>query len=264
MTLVEAKKLNLDAPVQEYCPAFPNKSWPITTRELITHTSGIRHYRKNEPEYTRHFDSLESALSLFARDPLLFKPGTNYGYSTYAYTVLGCVIEGASHEKFFNYVREHVLLPADMTHTFVDDVYTIVPGRARGYQLVNGRAQNLKLMDSSYKVPGGGLVSTAEDLVRFGVALSAGKLVGRETLGTMLVPTKLPHGKVTAHGLSGFSVRTINGILHLAHTGGESGASADMDVVPQRGFAVAVLVNDEDAEPFDIIRPILQMYGVPR
>src|SRR5262249_5161996 len=48
MTLVEAGKLDVDAPVQTYCPAFPQKQWPITTRQLLTHTSGIRHYKGNE------------------------------------------------------------------------------------------------------------------------------------------------------------------------------------------------------------------------
>jgi len=43
MTLVESGKLDLDAPVQSYCAPFPPKQWPITTRELLSHTSGIRH-----------------------------------------------------------------------------------------------------------------------------------------------------------------------------------------------------------------------------
>ena len=48
MTLVQQHKLDLDAPVQKYCPAFPQKQWPVTTREVLSHTSGIRHYRDDE------------------------------------------------------------------------------------------------------------------------------------------------------------------------------------------------------------------------
>ncbi len=264
MTLVEAGKLDLDAPVQKYCPAFPQKPWAVTTRELLTHTSGIRHYKPHEEESTRHFRNTAEALQLFANDPLLFKPGTKYSYSTYGYTLLTCVIEGASGEHFFDYLREHVLVPAGMTHTFVDDVYEIMPHRARGYHVVSGHIHNSALSDSSYKIAGGGLLSTAEDLVRFAVALTNGRIVNRQTLVTMLAPTKLPSGAVSSHGLGGFSVRTINGLTHLAHDGGEQGSSTDIDVVPAKGFAVSVFVNDEDAEPFDIIRPILEMYGVSR
>jgi CubicO group peptidase (beta-lactamase class C family) len=48
MALWEHDKLDLDSPVQKYCPAFPQKPWPITTRELLGHLGGIRYY--NVPE----------------------------------------------------------------------------------------------------------------------------------------------------------------------------------------------------------------------
>lgn len=216
MTLVQAGKLDLDALVQKYCPAFPRKQWPVNTRELLTHTSGIRHYKEHEEESTRHFSNTIEALQIFANDPLLFKPGTKYSYSTYGYTVLTCVIEGASGENFFDYLREHVLVPAGMTHTFVDDVYQRIPHRARGYHVVSGHIQNSPFIDSSYKIAGGGLLSTDEDLVRFAVAPTDGSLVDRRILATMLGPTKLPNGTVSSHGLGGFSVRAINGLTHLA------------------------------------------------
>ncbi|HEV2988986.1 MAG TPA: serine hydrolase domain-containing protein, partial [Candidatus Angelobacter sp.] len=161
MTLVESGKLDLDAPVQKYCPQFPVKPWPVTTRELLNHTSGISHYKGAEPESTRHYKSMTDGFSIFANDPLLFEPGTANSYSTYGYTVVGCVVEGASSEKFSDYVAEHVLKPAGMTHTFVDDVFEIIPHRARGYQKIGGQVKNAGLMDSSYKIPGGGYVTTA-------------------------------------------------------------------------------------------------------
>ncbi|MGH9421470.1 MAG: serine hydrolase domain-containing protein, partial [Thermoanaerobaculia bacterium] len=192
MTLVESGKLDLDAPIQKYCPAFPAKQSPITLRELLTHTSGIRHYKKGEIESTKHYKNMSQGFAIFASDPLLFEPGTKFSYSTYGYTVAGCVIEGASGEKYFDYVREHVLVPAGMTHTFVDDVYAIVPHRARGYQVKEGKVENAGLMDSSYKIPGGGLVTTAEDMVRFGAALMEGKIVKAEALAAMWTATGRP------------------------------------------------------------------------
>src|SRR3954466_7432426 len=171
LTLVDAGKLDLDAPVQKYCPAFPQKQWTITTRQVLGHVSGIRHYRGDDFASTKHYASMTDSLAMFANDPLLFEPGTKYQYSTYGYTLLGCVVEGASGEKFVDYTAKHVLAPAGMTNTILDDVFAIVPHRARGYSKEKGKVFNTGLMDSSYKIPGGGYVSTAEDLVRFELAM---------------------------------------------------------------------------------------------
>ena len=130
--LVDAGKLDLDAPIQKYCPAFPQKQWTITTRELLGHLSGIRNYKGNEFESTKHYTTMTGGFEMFAGEPLLFEPGTKYSYSTYGFTVVGCVIEGASGEKFADYVAQHVLQPAGSTPTFIDEVFTIVPHRARG------------------------------------------------------------------------------------------------------------------------------------
>jgi len=95
LKLVEAGKLDLDAPIQKYCPDFPKKPWPITARELLSHQSGIRDYRNDEETInTRHYASIKEALPQFANDPLEFEPGTKMQYTSYGYIVLGCVMEG--------------------------------------------------------------------------------------------------------------------------------------------------------------------------
>lgn len=48
----EKGKLNLDSPVQNYCPAFPQKQWPVTTRQLLGHLGGVRYYKVPEYPYT--------------------------------------------------------------------------------------------------------------------------------------------------------------------------------------------------------------------
>lgn len=125
MRLVERGRLDIDVPVQVYCPAFPEKRWPVTTRHLLGHTSGIRHYGgpRNEEELfnTVHYGSIVDALDIFKSDPLLFKPGTARLYSTFGYNVLGCVVEGASGTDFLSYMRESVFEPAGMASTRDDD-----------------------------------------------------------------------------------------------------------------------------------------------
>ena len=266
MTLVEAGRLDLDAPVQKYCNSFPTKPWPITTRELLSHTSGIRHYRGTEPENTNHYMKMADGFAIFANDSLLFQPGTHFSYTTYGYTVVGCVIEGASGRSYWDYVHEHVLIPAGMTHTVVDNVFTLVPHRARGYSGHRDSVTNAGLMDGSYKIPGGGLVSTSEDLVHFGMALMSGKLLKRATLEQMWTPTGVPQldgGKPSTYGL-GFEIVTVDGQKVVSHSGGQQGTTTQLVLIPGRSFAVATMANDDQAAPWDVNNAILDFYRMPR
>ncbi|HEU5451244.1 MAG TPA: serine hydrolase domain-containing protein [Terriglobales bacterium] len=265
LTLVDAGKLDLDAPIQKYCAPFPPKQWPITTRELLSHTSGIRHYREDEIEGTRHYKFMSDGFALFAGDPLLFPPGTGYNYSTYGYTVVGCVLEGASGETYYDYLHAHVLQAAGMTHTVVDSAEEIVPHRARGYRIVAGQVKNAGLMDSSYKIPGGGLDTTAEDLVRLGSALMERQILKPETLTAMWTPVKLRNGALagtqnaTSHYGLGWEI-TDDGKVRW-HTGSQQGCNTAMAFVPEQRFGVAVLTNMEGARPIDIVNKVLETFA---
>jgi len=258
MTLFESGRLDLDAPVQRYCAPFPPKQWPITTRELLSHTSGIRHYNPGEMESTRHYRWMADGFAIFAADPLLFRPGTGYQYSTYGYTVVGCAIEGAAAQRFQDYLAAHVLEPAGMTHTIVDDVLDVVPHRARGYQKINGVVKNASLMDSSYKIPGGGYVSTAEDLVRFAQALLDGKLLKPATLAQMWTPTAVS-GK-DSYGL-GFELPERG--KFVMHTGGQPGTTTELFIIPQEHFAVAVLANMDGVQIRDLVHALVEEMKLP-
>lgn len=258
MTLVESGRLDADAPVQKYCPPFPLKQWPITVRQLLSHTSGIRHYNAGEPEHTYHYRFMADGFALFAADPLLFRPGTGWQYSTYGYTVAGCAIEGASGERFADYVAAHVLAPAGMSHTRVDDQLDIVAHRARGYQQINGEVKNAELMDSSYKVPGGGYLSTAEDLVRFAQALMDGKLLKPATLTQMWTP--LPVSGSNSYGL-GFHI--LEGGKFITHTGGQAGTTTVLLIVPAERFAIAIMVNMNGATTSKLLHALLEQLQMP-
>ncbi|MFL5571671.1 MAG: serine hydrolase domain-containing protein, partial [Gemmatimonadaceae bacterium] len=96
--LVEEGKLDLDAPIQKYVPAFPVKKYPITARELAGHLAGIRHYSGDEFLSNRHYANVTSSLDIFKNDTLLFRPGDKYSYSTYGFVLLSAVVEGAAGE----------------------------------------------------------------------------------------------------------------------------------------------------------------------
>jgi serine beta-lactamase-like protein LACTB len=255
MQLAERGKLDLDAPIQKYVPSFPVKPWPITARELLGHLSGIRHYRSDaEANSTRHYINLLDPLKAFADDPLLFEPGTRFSYSTYGYDLLGAAVEAASGMRFLDYLRANVFVPAGMAHTGADDVFRIVPHRAHGYRrTLEGRIENCALADTSNKIPGGGLVATAGDLIRFASALERGELVKAETRERMFAVEHTRDGRPAPQGL-GWEVHEQGGRRWIMHTGVQQGSSACLLLAPAEGISVAVLANLEliDLEPLSI------------
>jgi CubicO group peptidase (beta-lactamase class C family) len=253
MLLWQQRKLDLDAPVQQYCPAFPQKDAPITTRQILGHLGGIRHYKsesQDDPELgnTHHFeDTVQSGLKFFAADPLVAKPGTSFHYSTQGFTLVGCAIEGASGEKYVDFVRKNVLQPAGMTHTRPDDRFAVVPYRTRFYQKQkSGEVLNADFLDSSYKIPGGGWLSSADDMAQFAVALLNDRLLQRATRDLMWTSLKTTDGKETSYAL-GWGTGKDLGVPDVGHGGGQQGTSTFIMLIPERKAGVAVFMNLESA-----------------
>jgi len=253
MKLVEAGKLDLDAPIQKYCSDFPKKTWPITARELLSHQSGIRDYVDDEETInTRHYTSIREALPQFANDPLEFEPGTQMQYTSYGYILLGCVMEGASGTSYDRYMQHAIFDPAQMPATRLDDVFAIIPHRARGYKLSPGRdLQNAIFVDVSNKPPGSGINSSARDLGNFVVALYSAKLVSKPTLDQMLTPAATRDGKPTVYGLGFFRggpIGKYRGLQEAGHAGDQQGVSSLLYLLPEREFGVVILSNMEDQQ----------------
>ncbi|HEY3121143.1 MAG TPA: serine hydrolase domain-containing protein [Vicinamibacteria bacterium] len=252
MQLVEAGKLDLDAPIQRYAPAFPQKPWPITARQLLSHLSGIRHYEEDEQATTRHYPTLVAALDMFKNDPLRHQPGTKYLYSTFGYTLLGVALEAAAGMPYADYVRTHVFLPAGMETIRVDEVAAIIPYRAQGYlKLPGGRLVNSALSDTSFKVPGGGLCGTVLDLARFAIAFQAGKLVKPATAEQMCTPNPVSLrrarvGDDIGYGM-GWNVVIHDGERQPFHAGNQQRVTNLLFTRPQRRVVVAMMSNLENA-----------------
>lgn len=73
--LWEAGRLDLDAPVQRYVPSFPDKGYPITSRQLAGHLSGLPHYTAADIVNRTRYPTVTAALDKFQDRPLLFPPG---------------------------------------------------------------------------------------------------------------------------------------------------------------------------------------------
>jgi CubicO group peptidase (beta-lactamase class C family) len=274
MALWEAGRLDLDAPVRQYCPAWPASHKTITARQLLAHLAGVRHYQKpREAIGTTAYFSIDDSLALFRNDALMHEPGSRYLYSTYGYSILGCAIEGASGLGYAEYMRQRVFDRAGMARTRTDFHYDVVPDRASGYMLMTeethrslppsaravakpGQIYNASLHDTSMKVPGGGLVSTAEDLARFGIALNTAALLRKDTVETMWTEQKTTGGRGTGYGLGWGVTPMQDGIRRLTHSGNQAGAATLLNVIPEVGVTVAIMTNLEDFDPNPLYRGI--------
>jgi serine beta-lactamase-like protein LACTB, mitochondrial len=265
MQLWERGQLDLDAPVQKYCPSFPQKASPITTRQVMGHLGGIRHYKsesQDDPEVgnTKHFENpIQAGLDFFKNDPLVSDPGKQFHYSTQGYTLVGCVIEGASGAKYVDFMRQNVFVPAGMEHTQPDDRFAIISYRTRFYRKTeSGSVQNADFLDSSYKIPGGGWLSSAEDMARFEVAILNDKLMRRATRDRMWTPLKPSDGSQDSYGL-GWGAGDEDGIAFVAHTGGQQGTSTAFLIAPAQRDGVVVLTNMEGVGARDLAEEILKV-----
>ncbi|HKV79001.1 MAG TPA: serine hydrolase domain-containing protein [Candidatus Sulfotelmatobacter sp.] len=265
MELWEHGKLELDSPVQKYCPSFPRKSAPITTRQVMGHLGGIRHYKSDsqeDPEVgnTKHFDSpIQAGLDFFKNDALIAEPGSHFHYSTQGYTLVGCVIEGASGSGYLDYMRQNVLQPAGMDHTQADDRFAITPYRTRFYQKTkSGTVENADFLDSSYKIPGGGWLSSAEDMAHFEVAMLNDKLIKRTSRDLMWTPLKPGDGSKDSYGL-GWGIVDNDGVRGVGHNGGQQGTSTSFIVDPEHRTGVVVLTNMGSLDPDQLAHEIMKV-----
>ena len=242
--LTDQGRLDLDAPVQRYVPAFPKKGYEITTRQLAGHLAGIRHYAQDEYINLQRYDSVSESLKVFQDSPLLHPPGTKYSYSTYGYTLIGATIEGASGQDFLSFLQAQVFLPLKMESTVADDNRRLVPNRTRFYSLEsNGQWVNAPYTDNSNRWAGGGFLSTAEDLAHFASAQLTDGFLRTETRALMFTAQRTSDGKETGVGL-GWRIGTDGEGRRILHHGGESiGGRAFVLAYPDRGIVVVMLAN---------------------
>lgn len=241
--LVQTGQLDLDAQVQQYVPGFPLKRWPITTRQVAGHLAGIRHYRGEEFLSSRPYDSVIEGLDIFNNDTLLFEPGSDYNYSTYGFNLVSAVVEGASGEEFLSFMRSAVFDPMEMSQTLADKNRQLIRHRSGFYERAGEEWANAPYVDNSYKWAGGGYLSTASDMVRFGMAMLTDEPLDTATVRLLWTSQSKTNGELTGYGI-GFSVsEDFDGRRVIGHGGGSIGGNAELMILPEYGLVLASAAN---------------------
>lgn len=244
LQLVQAGKISLDDTLDKYLPDYPNKqvATNVTVHELLTHTGGTGDIFGPEFDKNRlKLRTLQDYIDLYGSRGLRFRPGSKWEYSNYGFVLLGRVIERTSGQNYYDYVREHVYVPAGMTSTGSEPEDEIVPNRSVGYMKSDGRwVPNTNTLPYRGMSAGGGY-STVGDLLKFSDALLAHKLLN--THYTELLVTPKVHANMLLNYGYGFAVKWENGVPCFGHTGGAPGMNGDLVVCPSLGYTIIALSN---------------------
>ena len=251
--LVEQGRLKLDEKIQTYVPEFPEKERPVTVRQLMGHVAGVRNDSGDEgPLLGTHCERPVEGLQAFARDSLLFEPGTQFRYSSYGWILLSAAVEAAGGEPFLAFMRKQIFAPLGMDDTRAESAAEPIPHRATFYFPRFAAEPRygpdvMRPLDYSCYAGASVFLSTPSDLVRFAMAIESGKLLKLETVRLLQTSQRLPSGEETGYGL-GWDLEkvTLAGKQTvLAGHDGDSlgGMAASLMTFPDHGIAVAVISN---------------------
>ena len=271
--LLESGRLTLDDDLRTHVPEFPKKEWPITLRQVMGHTAGVRSDSGDEgPLLGEHCERPVDALAHFADASLRFEPGTGYRYSRYGWILISAVIEAAARESFLGFMRTRVFEPLGMKDTRAESDAQGGPGRATPYfprYSADPRygPDPMRPLDYSCYAGSSVFLSTPSDLVRFGMAMQRGTLLKPETVQLLQVGQRLPSGEETGYGL-GWDLETVtlNGkpTQVVGHDGDLlGGLVSSLMTFRDRGVVVAVITNTSYADTPAIALKIAEAFAHP-
>lgn len=254
LQLVEAGKLKLEDPLGKYLDDYPNKELAakVTIGELLSNTGGTGDIFGTGPEglfseeYKAHRFELRTSqdyIRLYGSRPLRFEPGSRFEYSNYGFILLGAVIEKASGESYYDYVRKHIYGPAGMKHTGEQPEDERISNLSIGYTTMDGDKTlhpNTELLPYRGTSAGGGY-STVGDMFAFAKAFSQNKLLSAKYT-EMMMSAKVDMPRDGHYGY-GLMEHPLNGSKCFGHAGGYPGLNADVEMCLNSQYIFVVLAN---------------------
>jgi CubicO group peptidase (beta-lactamase class C family) len=262
MQLVEAGKIDLDAPIQMYLPWFDladkEASAKITVRNLLNHTSGI-----SEKDGNRFWSS-EQSLEEFVRGlhtvQLTWPVGSTYQYSNINFGIAGLIVEKVSGQSYVDYVTENILEPLDMRHTTLSHESALIDGLSQGHYAMIGHPFTMERAISPAGIPSGGLIASAEDMSNYMIAQ-----LNEGTFGDMVVlsPQGIEelHAPTVATGPDanyaiGWNSGTVDGMPTVWHGGNLGNFAAFVIMTPDLESGIVLLANISGYETYDQIAQV--------
>ncbi len=235
----------LDQDIRQIDPSLPLHYEGITIRHLLTHTSGIRHYkgRKDWIQFSDlRCDSPADAVAYFADDPLKDEPGGKSIYTTFGMTLASHLLEKITGKKYEDALNG--LIPFS-EKVRVDDV---AADKAKPYIRKGKQFEVIKGLSAECKYGGGGLIASSDQLVEAGQFLYDGSIAPLEEIKRLLA-TQYPPGEErgTSFGMGNGITASFNGqkVLYANMGGASPGGRSYLLVLADLQVAVAITTNCE-------------------
>jgi len=264
MQLVEAGKIELDAPVQKYIPWFrvadEAASAKITVKHLLTQTSGFSEaagHRELAASDTSE-QAIENSVRAMKDVALVRAPGAAHEYSNLNFTLLGLVVQMVSGQSYESYIQEHIFDPLAMSHSYTSLDEAMRNGMSTGYETFFGLPIAKHVPFNRGNMACGDLIASAEDMAHY---LIAQLNEGHYGNGSVISPQGIEamHQPLVSAGVPGYSygmgwvVSAVNGVPAIWHDGDNANFAANLTMVPQAKLGIVVLTNVNGA--FVLVSP---------
>ncbi len=262
LLLVEDGKLSLDDKVTRFFDNAPVTWKDITVRHLLTHTSGLKNYTGLSGfEATKKLNAQKFVAALGVQ-ALESKPGEAFKYCNSGYNLAGYIIEKVTGKSYWDVLRARILEPLDMKVTTRRDLEPIIPNRADGYELKDGKWIN-RDSDLTDVFAAGAIVSTVGDLLKWNASLDNGKLLSEKSRASFWSGVPLNNGAKHPYGL-GWRLDDHKGRRTIWHSGSTAGFTASLLRFPDEKLAIIVLCNlGEQATATHVAKGIADLFVPP-
>ena len=262
LMLEEEGKLQLDDDIRKYFPEIPAYGQPVTIRQMLQHTSGLRDYlglfqlagRSPDDFYTD-----DDVVAMLARQKSLnFQPGSDWLYSNSGYFLISQLVKRTADKSLRQYAESKIFAPLGMKNThFHDDHTMIVPNRATGYSPSRaGFRINMSTLDM---VGDGGVYTTVEDLAKWDANFYS-RAAGGRLIGALQAPGPK---RGAGHYALGLFLGEYRGARTVRHGGSWAGFRAELLRFPEYKFSVICLCNRGDADPSSLADQVAGVYLEP-
>lgn len=238
----------------------------LTLAMLLGHLGGIQHYSNGlanptPPVWERDDPSVNTgftwALSRFTGAPLIAVPGDRYSYTTMGFNLAGAAVgqawadgsrdELSADEAFVSLVETRIAHPAGADGLTPDYHWERQLGRADGFVILSAdRTIPDTDTDVSWKLPGGGFMSTIGDMACYCRFLAEGEGLSDESRSLLWTSQLNAGGGATGYGM-GFSVGSRGGRPRVSHNGEQEKATSRLVLYPDDGLCVVILTNTRSA-----------------
>jgi CubicO group peptidase (beta-lactamase class C family) len=261
--LARERKLSLDDEVRKYVPELPDFGVPVTLRQLVHHTSGLRDQWELVGlagwRYSPDLITDDDVLSIMSRQKdLNFPPGSKHMYSNTGYTLLAQVVKRVSGQSFREFTTSRIFQPLGMRNThFRDDHAEIVKNMAYGYVPAK---DTFRISITNFDTVGAtSLLTTVEDLALWDENFYNPRVGGPEMIRQMLERGKLNDGEQLDYAF-GLVIGKHRGLATVDHAGGDAGYRSDMIRFPDQHFTALCLCNRADSNPSELTLQVAEIY----